>query len=140
MDYSGVQAFIAAARKVQCDADLRCIMLEATKDLGFQRYALAHHSNARPGEIVRLTNYPDSWREEYTVSRFFDVDPIHLASKRKSAAFEWAEVESLVGLTPLHRDMLDACAQHGIVDGYTIPIHIPGDATGSCSFIVDGAS
>lgn len=137
MDYAGVQAFIQASRVVRSEAELRSLMLDITKELGFQRFALAHHSNARPGEIVRLTNYPDSWRETYTASRLFDVDPIHLASKRKSAAFEWSEVEQLIRLTPEHRDMLRHCATHGIVNGYTIPVHIPGDATGSCTFVVD---
>lgn len=112
-------------------------MYAVTRDMGFQHFALAHHSNAKPGDIVRLTNYPDDWRDYYTRTGQFVLDPIHQTSKRKAGAFEWSEVPSAITLNPAQEDLLRRGAEIGLVNGYTIPIHIPGDATGSCTFVVD---
>lgn len=137
MDYAQVLAFVQASQKVESEAQLRDLMLCVTRELGFQHYALAHHSNAQPGDIVRLTNYPDAWKEYYTRTGQFVVDPIHIASKRKAGAFEWREVPALVELTPDQAELLRMGAEAGLANGFTIPVHIPGDATGSCTFVVD---
>jgi LuxR family quorum-sensing system transcriptional regulator CciR len=137
MDYGEIQAFIQASRDVRSESELRDLMLCVTRDLGFQHFALAHHSNAKPDEVVRLTNYPDDWKEYYTKTGQFIADPIHCSSKTKAGAFEWTEVDSLIDLTQDQAELLKRGAEVGLSNGYTIPIHIPGDATGSCTFVVD---
>jgi LuxR family quorum-sensing system transcriptional regulator CciR len=40
----------------------------------------------------------------------------------------------MIQLTPRDLRVLDAAAGHGIGDGFTVPAHVPGELSGSCSF------
>lgn len=50
--------------------------------------------------------------------------------------FEWRHLDKLVPITMGDRQMLSVGRDHGIADGFTVPRYLPGDASGSCTFVV----
>jgi len=117
---------------------LRLLVEQAGKDLGFDYFALLHHSVlALPGSArIRIENYPDGWAEELVVRGLAVHDPVHLASRRTASGFAWAELGSLVRLDQRHRSILERSRHHGIGAGFTVPANVPGEPSGSCSFAV----
>ncbi|MCP3732162.1 LuxR family transcriptional regulator [Sphingomonas sp. MG17] len=108
----------------------------ATHDLGFKWYAMGHHVDLRgsPEDALRLSNYPTEWIERSLSERYYANDPIHRASTRTATGFLWSEVSSLIRLTRRDRDILKAASSHGLGDGFTVPVHVPGEYRGTCSF------
>jgi LuxR family quorum-sensing system transcriptional regulator CciR len=133
---SVVQDFVAAAGRASGMLELRALLDDACRDLGFDYYAIVHH--VRFGQPhkghVRLSNYPLDWvariREEGRPS-----DPVLRAAERMSSGFKWDELQKIITLTPAERDHFEQGAQFGIAHGFTVPNHVPGETFGSCNFV-----
>ncbi|HEY5347935.1 MAG TPA: autoinducer binding domain-containing protein, partial [Rhizomicrobium sp.] len=82
-----------------------------------------------------LDNCPPAWNRMMTARRYFSDDPVLAVVEKSAAAFAWNEIETLIELTARQRDVMAAAAAMGLGDGFTIPVHLPGDCTGSCTFI-----
>lgn len=117
-------------------ADLEGIMIELTHRLGFEQFALGHHVDLmRPPEgAIRLTNYAKGWIEQALEKRFFIDDPVHAASARMIRPFSWDEIPRLLKLTDQHRHIIERARGFGLVDGFTVPVHLPGEFNGTCTF------
>src|SRR3546814_2679105 len=50
--------------------------------------------------------------------------------------FQWRNVDHYIPLSRGDRQLLKVARESGIGDGFTVPRHLPGEATGSCSFAV----
>lgn len=83
-----------------------------------------------------MDNYPDGWAHEFVDRGFAGEDPVHLASRRASAGFRWSELDALVPFGPRQRKILERSRRHGIGPGFTVPVNVPGEPSGSCSFAV----
>jgi LuxR family quorum-sensing system transcriptional regulator CciR len=133
------QAFIDAIRLSATSADLALLLEQMGGDLGFSHYALVHHVDHGTAEnqtMVRLENYPPGWVCRYLETGLYSWDPIHVASHATHLAFAWADVGDMIQMTNRQRDVLKAAATEGLESGFTVPIHMPGQASGSCSFAV----
>ena len=108
----------------------------ATIELGFAWFALLHHrALKRPGQrLIRLDNYPQGWEAELNARGLVGHDPVHLASVRSNTGFAWADLPRLTRLGPLQREILERSARFGIGAGFTVPVNVPGEPSGSCSF------
>jgi DNA-binding CsgD family transcriptional regulator len=132
-----VQDFVEAAARAGSMAELRSLIGDATRDLGFDYFAIVHHvCFGRPSDNnVRLSNYPLEWlalmREEGRPS-----DPVLRAAERACSGFRWSDLETLLPLTAGERDHLALAASFGIAEGFTVPNHVPGETFGSCNFAV----
>jgi LuxR family quorum-sensing system transcriptional regulator CciR len=117
-------------------ADLEAIMIELTERLGFEQFALGHHVDlTRPPEgAIRLTNYAPGWVDQALEKRFFIDDPVHAASARMIRPFGWDEIPRLLRLTDQHREIIERARGFGLVDGFTVPVHLPGEFNGTCTF------
>lgn len=115
---------------------LAMILDEMTARMGFSHFALTHHANIldTPGAIIRLHNYPEPWVDYFDRHRLGLSDPVHRASHRTSAGFRWNAVPELIQMTPGDHRLLDLAHKYGLVDGFTVPANVVGEATGSCSF------
>jgi DNA-binding CsgD family transcriptional regulator len=133
-----IDQFEAAAGECLCAADLRLLMEEVVRELGFDYFALLHHASLSRGDsgLIRMDSYPEGWVHELVEEGLAPDDPVHLASGRTNVGFGWQELHALVPLTARHRRILERSRRHGIGDGYTIPAHVPGEPAGSCSFAV----
>jgi LuxR family quorum-sensing system transcriptional regulator CciR len=138
-----IDLFEAKASLCTCDGEFKILLEDATRELGFDHFALLHHAALaapRPG-LIRLDTYPKGWEGELAASGLIGADPVHHASVRTNIGFAWAELPSLVPFGRRERDLLERAKRFGIGDGFTIPVNIPGEPAGSCSFAVrTGAS
>jgi LuxR family quorum-sensing system transcriptional regulator CciR len=134
-----VQDFVDAARGASGMLDLRALLDDAVRELGFDYYAIVHHVRfGRPTtEHVRLSNYPLEW---LAVLRDYAklTDPVLRAAERMSSGFKWEQLDSLLLMTPAERAYMKHAAEYEILQGYTVPNHVPGETFGSCHFVVRG--
>jgi LuxR family quorum-sensing system transcriptional regulator CciR len=115
------------------------IICEVTQILGFDQFALGHHVDlARPpGDAIRLTNYNPDWIEETLGRRFFADDPVHAVSVRLVRPFVWSELGDHIRMSDLQIAILERARRFGLRAGVTVPVHLPGEYEGSCSFATD---
>jgi LuxR family quorum-sensing system transcriptional regulator CciR len=141
-----VQSFIDLSRTLQNPADLNAILREITREMGFDHFALIHHVDLTPfeaelghmatGQLVALIDYPESWVEQYIGNNVVTYDPVLLASHRTTVGFAWSEIPKLIEMKSPHYEQLERGRRAGIGDGFTIPSNVPGEANGSCNFVV----
>lgn len=131
-----VSQFIQHTRAVQTEAELFRLMEEITHEIGFRHFALINHVDFRhpPEKIIRLDNYPSEWTETFITNGLYKNDPVLLASLRSAVGFVWAEVPTMINMTDGQRVILERAAKYGLGEGFTVPAHIPGEISGSCSF------
>jgi LuxR family transcriptional regulator, quorum-sensing system regulator CciR len=136
---SVVQDFVREAAGVASMAELRALVNDATRELGFNYYAIVHHVRfGRPtDEHVRLSNYPLEWLAVVRDYRKM-TDPVLRAAERMSSGFKWDELSSILHLTPAEIAHLRRASTFDILQGYTVPNHVPGETFGSCHFVVQG--
>lgn len=130
--YEEINRFLSVSDSGQLQERLEA----ATHDLGFKWYAMGHHVDLRgsPEDALRISNYPSDWIERSLSERYYAHDPIHRASTRTATGFLWSEVSLLIRLTRRDRDILGAASRHGLGEGFTVPVHVPGEYRGTCSF------
>ena len=133
-----IDQFEEKASGCASDAALRSLLDDVSRELGFCYFALLHHASLRPGgaNLVRIDNYPAGWEEEMRARGYVADDPVHLASGRTSIGFAWSDLGGLVSMTARHREIFERSSRHGIGPGFTIPVNVPGEPGGSCSFAV----
>ena len=131
-------AFGAAASSCRSDSDLVGLLEDVTRELGFRYYALLHHASLRGAgqHLIRYDNYPPGWEEELRTSGLVGDDPVHLASVRTNVGFSWEAVGELVPLTARRREILERGARFGLAGGFTVPVNVPGEPAGSCTFAI----
>lgn len=128
--------FAAAGQGVESTADLNSLLGAAAGELGFRFHALVHHGRIARAPAARLTlvDYPGSWQERFDADALYRIDPVQCACRTQLVGFSWNELGALVRLTPRQRQILEDSRRHGIGEGFTVPIHLPGERAASCSF------
>jgi LuxR family quorum-sensing system transcriptional regulator CciR len=119
------------------DEELLCAVLDdVTHALGFRQFAMGHHVDLTgpPEDAIRLTTYDPQWIEQSLGERYFIDDPVHLASTRTATGFLWSDVGKLIGMNARHHRILEAADDRGLRHGFTVPVHVPGEYRGTCSF------
>jgi len=132
----GVDDIIRAFQRAASWDALEGELERASGQLGCAFFALTHHVDFEggTGRGIRLHNYPSSWEAWFDARSLGQNDPVHRASHATAAIFDWRDIERLLALTPLDRRVLAQATAHGIGHGLTIPVHVPGELRGSCSF------
>ncbi|HEU4961974.1 MAG TPA: LuxR family transcriptional regulator [Sphingomonas sp.] len=136
-DLSVAGEFLEIARAATSNDALRLLMDAAARALGFHYYALIHHADLRQPSrgLICLENYPPVWSEHYIRNRIYLSDPIIHASLRTNSGFAWSNVPRMIRLTHLQERILECAAKEGLGCGFTVPACVPGERTGSCSFV-----
>lgn len=131
-----IDYFEAKAALCSTDSELHHLLADATLELGFDHFALLHHSSllSAGSRLIRIDSYPAGWERALRADELVGHDPVHLACTRTNIGFAWRELPDLVDIGARGRDMLDGARRFGIADGFTVPVNIPGEPAGSCSF------
>lgn len=147
---SDVQAFIDQSRQVKAPGDLHRLMQDISREMGFDHFALVHHVDLRPvGTFVNyvvtddyavLTDYPQSWVDEYISDAIVTNDPILLTCQRMNVGFAWDTVPDLIKLTGKQKEIIERTRKAGLANGFTVPVNVPGELIGSCNFAVSSRS
>jgi LuxR family quorum-sensing system transcriptional regulator CciR len=103
---------------------------------GFDYFALVDHVDLRRERqpAVRLQNYPKSWAMVMDRRGYFPHDPVNALCGRTSVGFAWSDVPRLMTLNSLQQEILSEAQREGLGDGFTVPIHVPGEFSASASF------
>ncbi|HEY4942346.1 MAG TPA: LuxR family transcriptional regulator [Rhizomicrobium sp.] len=131
-----VQEFVREANRISDIKELQVLLEGTVRELGFDYFALVHHVNIYQtrGEVVYLFDFPPAWTELVDRKGYFTDDPVHVACQKSATPFTWADVPRLITLTTRQEEMLQAAKTAGLGGGFTVPIHVPGEYTGSCTF------
>jgi LuxR family quorum-sensing system transcriptional regulator CciR len=131
-----IDVFEAKAGLCCNDRDLKVLLDHASRELGFDYFALLHHASlgSATQRLIRLDTYPPGWEEELAARALIGADPVHHASLRTNIGFAWSELPELVALGRRELEVLERAKRFDIGNGFTIPVNIPGEPAGSCSF------
>jgi LuxR family quorum-sensing system transcriptional regulator CciR len=131
-----VDEFINLIRSIETESDLFRLMEDVTAEIGFRHFALINHADFRHKSrgVVRLYNYPETWAEIFLRDGLYAHDPVLVASLTSAVGFVWSDVPAMIPMTNKQRAILESAAKHGLGGGFTVPAHIPGEMSGSCSF------
>lgn len=132
--------FLELVTQVRSQADLHDLMLETTRRLGFEQFALVSHVDLIEAshEAVAVSNYHEAWIERIFSQRYFLDDPMHVASIGQVTPIAWHSIGQLIFPSRRQRQILKEGASFGLNDGVTVPVHAPGEYRGSCSFGTSG--
>lgn len=117
--------------------ELGGVMSEVCRVLGFQYFALTHHVDLHKAgdRAIRLHNYPEHWAKCYDSRTLSLTDPVHRASQVTAFGFQWSSMSNLIPLNRADLAILEEGRRQGFDDGYTVPVNVPGEACGSCTFV-----
>jgi LuxR family quorum-sensing system transcriptional regulator CciR len=132
--FRDLQDFVHHVRGVTTLPDLHELLQSTVLTFGFQYYALGHHVRVVQGELLQIGNYPDAWMQTVHTKQYISDDPVLRACQNTAVGFRWSEVDKLIDLSSRQREILASASRAGMGEGFTVPVHIPGECTGSCSF------
>lgn len=121
--------------------ELRSILADATTSLGFTYFAMMQSNSSRTdsGSIVVL-NYPAAYMQHQAETFAYRNSPVLLAVRSTNAPFSWSDLGSMMTLTDDHKSYMDDAAAAGLRQGFTVPIHVPGEPSGFVSFARPGGT
>ncbi|MBK6413879.1 LuxR family transcriptional regulator [Sphingopyxis sp.] len=117
--------------------NLFAALADASARLGFSHFALAYErrGGGTTGSLL-IHDYPATWARTYVDLDLGGADPVRRAGERSMTGFEWRNLAAYVPLTKRDLQMLEMGRQNGLAEGFTVPRHLPGEASGACSFVM----
>lgn len=112
------------------------VMASVARRMGFDFFAAAYTQWLRGEGNFLFNNYPEGWRNFYIEFGLDECDPVRRAGEISFTGFAWQDMTRLLPMTRQDLKMLSIGRDHGIADGYTVPRHLPGQASASCTFAV----
>ena len=137
--FSEVQEFVRTVREAASFGAVEAILSDATRRFQFDHFAMVQRGSGRPTDSpVRLSDYPAEWIALLTTGDYFVHDPVLVAVEKSVAPFAWDDLPSLLPMTRQQHLYMASAHEQGLSHGYTVPIHVPGEASGLCSFVTAG--
>lgn len=136
LHYELVEQGIEHLRTADSKNEIFGILEAVSLELGFKHFALIHHTDLRKisTETIHIDNYPGVWREYFIEQQLYKIDPVFTACQRTTVGFPWTDAPALTLLSKQQIEILEGSTRHGLGSGYTVPIHVPSEPPGSCSF------
>jgi len=98
-----------------------------TRTLGCRWFTLIRAaSGGSDNPSLLMTNYPNGWVQRVLAERRHLSDPIHAAVSRSLDGVQWCEVDKVIKLNSHQRETLAIASDHGLRNGFTIPVCLPG--------------
>jgi LuxR family quorum-sensing system transcriptional regulator CciR len=139
-----IQHFINVSMKLHTPTALVQVLTDMTKEMGFDIFTMFHHVNLnsldrsldylRRGELLAVSNCCLDWAEYYRDRNFVVCDPRVLTTRRTAIPFRCDEMHKYISVSAVHREIRDCQARADIGEGFIIPVHFPGEPSGSCTF------
>ncbi len=115
------------------------VLSDATRRFDFDYFGMVQRVSARlSASPVQLSDFPPAWRNLLASEDYYVHDPVLVACEKSVAPFAWADLPKLITMTRQHHAYMANAEAQGLKRGYTIPIHVPGEASGLCSFVTAG--
>jgi LuxR family transcriptional regulator, quorum-sensing system regulator CciR len=132
--FHDLQDFVRLSRSARTLSDMQSLLEAATRWFGFTHFMLGHHVSEIRGSFFNLNNYPPSVIEQMSEKTYFSSDPVIRACLGRAASFQWSELGVLISLSSRQKEILTNAKRAGIGEGFTVPVGVPGERGGSCSF------
>lgn len=136
--FSDIEQFVKTANTLTQMRDLASLLEGAVESLGFDYVALMHHVQLTTPEAARwavqVIDYPEPWRALIRARDYLADDPVLAACQRSAVAFLWSELPSRYVMSTRQLEILEAAFACGLAEGFTVPVNVPGEFIGSCSF------
>jgi LuxR family quorum-sensing system transcriptional regulator CciR len=131
-----VQQFVRTVREATSLPDISHVLSDATRAFNFDYFAMVQRVNSRLSiGPVQLSDYPDEWVDLLTATDYYVHDPVLHASQKSVAPFAWDAIPTMFDLSKHQKAYMANAKAAGLDSGYTVPIHVPGSASGLCSFV-----
>lgn len=137
MEFNHLAATLSESfREAENEETLARSLGHAARTMGFDHFALSCDFPPRRGAGLLVHDYPDEWAKVYVAFDLAGADPVRRACEKAVTGFAWGKIAQLIPMTSSDRQMLMVGRECGLGDGYTVPRHLPGAASGSCTFVV----
>lgn len=137
--FSDVQVFVKTVRDADSLESISATLSDATRRFRFDHFAMIQRLSSRlANEPVKLSDYPSDWIDLLIAGDYYVHDPVLVAVEKSVAPFSWADLPTMVTMSKQHRSYMQSAHEQGLSQGYTVPIHVPGEASGLCSFVMTG--
>jgi LuxR family quorum-sensing system transcriptional regulator CciR len=139
-----VQQFTEMLSCARAPKGLEQALADVSREMGFDVVTMFQHvdltsvdpsyRHMQRGELLGLTTAAVTWAEHYRDNALVAVDPRVLACRRTVSPFRTDQIGRLIDIGSAQRDVVERQRRADIGDGFTIPVHFPGEPTGSCTF------
>lgn len=131
-----MQRFVRTVREATSLPEVSRVLSEATRDFNFDYFALIQRVNSRLSiGPVQLSDYPPEWIALLEATDYYVHDPVLQACEKSVAPFSWDAIPGIIDMSKHQKGYMDNARAAGLDAGYTVPIHVPGLASGLCSFV-----
>lgn len=116
--------FIEAVREKTSVFDVLALFQETINRFGFASYLmfdLPDHSDYLDQSILAFGK-PEAWFQHYLKNNYVRDDPIVAYSRKRVEPFFWHEAVNRLTIDRQGREIMDAAAAHGMLDGFVVPI------------------
>lgn len=120
--------------------DVQALLEVDLRLLGFVFFACCSYVDPLklPLGAIMMTNFPPPWVHHYHISNHAERDPIYVTSKQQLRWFAWTSKSFRSKLEKDQLRILGEASEHGLRNGLTFPIHVPGAWPACCSLVYDG--
>nr|WP_310524332.1 LuxR family transcriptional regulator [Polymorphobacter sp.] len=134
--FAEVQQFVRTVRSAATLNDVTQVLSAATRAFDFDYFALIQRVNARLSiGPVKLSDYPAEWIELLSATDYYVHDPVLVVCGKSVAPFAWDAIPDMITMSKHQKTYMANARAAGLDRGYTVPIHVPGAASGLCSFV-----
>jgi LuxR family quorum-sensing system transcriptional regulator CciR len=133
--YSEMQLFVGQVNAANDLNGLCRIIDDMAKDMGFEYFALGHHTRLISDNLLHISNYPSAWAARIVTRAHPSDDPAIVACRNAIVGFLWSDIHRLITLSERQKTFLAESRLAGLGEGFTVPIHLPGECAGSCNFV-----
>ena len=137
--FAAVQQFVAAVSEAESLSAISRVLSDATRALRFDHFALIQRVHARlPIGPIALSDYPAPWIERLGATACYVHDPVLPACEKSAVPFAWDAIPTIFALSSHQKAYMADARAAGLEQGFTVPIRMPGEVSGLCSFVVTG--
>lgn len=140
MEFSKLHDLVAGLERSRTQEDLASVCLDFCHVLRIPWYlmgVISLRSFSSP-DINILTNYPDQWMKLYSEQNKQRTDPVVSYIIAKNAPIYWSHLMTLDQFQTIEQKLLmQQAAQHGLVNGLSVPIHSASGDIAVLSLAID---
>ncbi|GAB4152783.1 MAG: LuxR family transcriptional regulator [Sphingomonadales bacterium] len=135
MDYLELQGYLSKIAESETLDILREHVSRLLNTLGFNHFACVSHVDRafRPDGAADLHNYPKPWEAHFTENHLEKIDPVQRYARRTILPFHWNDHKFLQTMKREQLLILQEATAFGLANGYTVPLHGPGQYSASFS-------
>lgn len=138
----GILEFLDKSQGCKSLASLTDITRTHFELLGFPKWAYQAQlpSPLHKPETLLLHNFPKAWETAYVQQNFAALDPVITHGSAQPRPFQWSNLLNGQEISKSVKDYLGQAQEHGLADGFGVPVNSPTRRVAMVSFTTDGTA